>query len=147
MQAAPMLAGGRPIASALSRPRSERKALNGPTPSRGQRRRPEALPVTSMASRRLVHPNDWRPATLTVVEHKRSKRAAIREQGREPSHPPVDGDVIDLNAAFGQHVFDATVDRPWRSYQLTATVMTTARVCAAAAAGRMALAAGSLLGR
>ena len=30
----------------------------------------------------------------------------IREQGREPLHPPVDGDVIDLDTSLGKQLLD-----------------------------------------
>jgi len=31
------------------------------------------------------------------------------EQRREPQHPPVDGDVVDLDAALGEQLFDVAV--------------------------------------
>jgi hypothetical protein len=37
------------------------------------------------------------------------KADRIREQGREALHPSVDGDVVNLNAAFGQQLFDVAV--------------------------------------
>jgi hypothetical protein len=33
----------------------------------------------------------------------------VCEQGREPLHPPVDGDVIDLDPAFGQQFLDIAI--------------------------------------
>jgi hypothetical protein len=33
----------------------------------------------------------------------------VSEQRREPLHPPIHGDVIDLNAAFGQQFLDVAV--------------------------------------
>jgi hypothetical protein len=35
--------------------------------------------------------------------------SGVGEQRREPLHPPVDGDVIDLHTAFGQQLFDVPV--------------------------------------
>jgi hypothetical protein len=33
----------------------------------------------------------------------------LGEQGREPLHPAVDGDVVDVDAAFGEQLFDVAV--------------------------------------
>ena len=33
----------------------------------------------------------------------------VGQQRREAQHPPVDRDVVDLNAAFDQELFDVTV--------------------------------------
>jgi hypothetical protein len=33
----------------------------------------------------------------------------VGQQRREPQHPPVDRDVVDLNATFDQELFDVTV--------------------------------------
>jgi hypothetical protein len=46
------------------------------------------------------------------------------EQRRESLHPPVDGDVVDLDAALGEQLFDVAVGQPKRSYQRTASTMT-----------------------
>jgi hypothetical protein len=48
----------------------------------------------------------------------------IGEQAREAQLPPVDGDVVNLNAAFDQEFFDVTVGRPERRYQRTASTIT-----------------------
>jgi hypothetical protein len=34
---------------------------------------------------------------------------SLGEQRREPLHPPVDGDVVDLDAAFGEEFLDVAV--------------------------------------
>ena len=36
----------------------------------------------------------------------------IGQQGCEPVHPAVDGDVIDLDAALGQQFLDVAIDIP-----------------------------------
>jgi hypothetical protein len=33
----------------------------------------------------------------------------LGEQAREPLHPPVDGDVVDLDTAFGEEFLDVAV--------------------------------------
>jgi hypothetical protein len=33
----------------------------------------------------------------------------LGQQRREPMHPPVDGDVVDLDAAFGEQLLDVAV--------------------------------------
>jgi hypothetical protein len=33
----------------------------------------------------------------------------VGEQRREPHHPPVDGDVVDLDAALGEQLLDVAV--------------------------------------
>jgi hypothetical protein len=48
----------------------------------------------------------------------------LGEQRREPLQPAVDGDVVDLDAAFGQQFFDVGKDRPKRRYQRTASTIT-----------------------
>jgi hypothetical protein len=35
----------------------------------------------------------------------------VGQQRREPLHPPVDGDVVDLDAAFDQQFFNVSVER------------------------------------
>jgi hypothetical protein len=34
---------------------------------------------------------------------------SLGEQRREPLHPPEDGDVVDLDATFGQQLLDVAV--------------------------------------
>jgi hypothetical protein len=46
------------------------------------------------------------------------------EQRRESLHPPVDGDVVDVDAALGEQFFDVAVGQPKRRYQRTASTMT-----------------------
>jgi hypothetical protein len=41
-----------------------------------------------------------------------AKPGRIRQQRGETLHPPVDGDVVYLHAAFGQQFLHVTVDRP-----------------------------------
>jgi len=36
----------------------------------------------------------------------------LGELRSEPLHPPVHGDVIDLDAALGEELFDVTVGKP-----------------------------------
>jgi len=36
----------------------------------------------------------------------------VRQQRCEPLHPSVDGDVIDLDTAFGRRLLDVAVDIP-----------------------------------
>jgi hypothetical protein len=33
----------------------------------------------------------------------------LGQQRREPQHPPVDGDVVDLDTALGEELFDVAV--------------------------------------
>ena len=37
------------------------------------------------------------------------KPSGVGQQRREPQHPPVDGDVVDLDAALGQQFFDVAI--------------------------------------
>jgi len=48
----------------------------------------------------------------------------VGQQRREPLHPPVDGDVIDLHATFHQQFLDVAVDKLNRKHQRIATTMT-----------------------
>jgi hypothetical protein len=51
---------------------------------------------------RLVH----QPAVTDGVP---ARPGGIGEQGREPLDPPVDGDMVDLNAPFGEQFLDVAV--------------------------------------
>jgi hypothetical protein len=42
----------------------------------------------------------------------------------EPLYPPVDRDLVDLDAAFDQELFDVTVGQAERRYQRTASTIT-----------------------
>jgi hypothetical protein len=48
----------------------------------------------------------------------------LSEQRREPLDPPVDGDVVDLDAALGEQLFDVAVGEAKRRYQRTASTIT-----------------------
>jgi hypothetical protein len=37
---------------------------------------------------------------------------SLGQQGREPLHPAVDGDVVDLDAPFGEQLLDVAVGQP-----------------------------------
>ena len=61
----------------------------------------------------------WCPATFRYVSsasHRspgawRQGRAAAVNSGGEPLHPPVDGDVTNVDAAFGQQFLDVAVGK------------------------------------
>jgi len=36
----------------------------------------------------------------------------INKQRRQPLHPPVDGDLVDLDPALGQHFLDIAIGQP-----------------------------------
>jgi hypothetical protein len=36
----------------------------------------------------------------------------VGEQRGEPLHPPVDGDVVDVDAALGQQLLDVSIESP-----------------------------------
>ena len=38
-----------------------------------------------------------------------ARPGGVGQQRREPLDPPIDGDVVDLNAAFGEEFFDVAV--------------------------------------
>jgi hypothetical protein len=46
---------------------------------------------------------------LTVTHGVAAGPGGVGQQRREPLHPPVDGDVVDLDPAFDQEFFDVTV--------------------------------------
>jgi hypothetical protein len=48
----------------------------------------------------------------------------LNEQRGERLHPPVDRDMIDLDASLGQQLLSVPVRSPYRKYQRTATVIT-----------------------
>jgi hypothetical protein len=48
----------------------------------------------------------------------------LGEQRREPLHPPEDGDVVDLDTAFGEQFFDVAEGQAERRYQRTASTIT-----------------------
>jgi hypothetical protein len=48
----------------------------------------------------------------------------LSEQRREPLDPPVDGDVVDLDAAFAEQFLGVAVGETERSYQRTASTIT-----------------------
>jgi hypothetical protein len=48
----------------------------------------------------------------------------LGQQRREPLHLPIDGDVVDLDPAFDQELFDITVGQAKRRYQRTASTIT-----------------------
>jgi hypothetical protein len=50
----------------------------------------------------------------------------ISQQRREPLHPPVNGDVIDLDAALGQQLLHVAEGQAERRYHRTASTITSA---------------------
>ena len=62
----------------------------------------------------------------------------LSEQRREPLHPPVDGDVVDLDTAFGEQFFDVAEGQSEAQVQRTASTITSGgkRKPAKAIAGR-----------
>jgi hypothetical protein len=48
----------------------------------------------------------------------------VDQQRAEPPHPPVDGDVINLDAALGKQLLNVPVGQPKRRYQRTASTIT-----------------------
>src|SRR4029453_12172033 len=49
--------------------------------------------------------------------------SGLGQPRREPQHPPVHGDVADLDAALGQQPSTSRYDRPKRRYQRTASTI------------------------
>jgi len=47
----------------------------------------------------------------------------VSQQWREPLHPAVDGDMVDLDATLSQEFLDVAIDSPKRRYQRTASTM------------------------
>jgi hypothetical protein len=48
----------------------------------------------------------------------------VDQQGCEPLHPPIEGDVVDLDATLGERLFEVPVGQPVRRYQRTANKIT-----------------------
>jgi len=48
----------------------------------------------------------------------------VDDQRREALHPPVQGDVVDVDAALGQELLESRYDNPYRRYQRTARRIT-----------------------
>jgi hypothetical protein len=77
----------------------------------------DKAPLPSHPHIRLIH----LPA---VTDRMPTRPSGLDQQRREPQHPPVDRDVIDLDPALGEELFDVAVARPKRRYQRTARTMT-----------------------
>jgi hypothetical protein len=45
----------------------------------------------------------------TVPDHAAARPSSLGEQRREPLHPPVDGDVVGLDPAFGEQLLDVAM--------------------------------------
>ena len=60
----------------------------------------------------------------TVTDHVARWLCRLDEQRREALHPPVQGDVVDFDSAFGEELSRSRYDRPNRRYQRTANKIT-----------------------
>jgi hypothetical protein len=75
------------------------------------------LPPASDLHVRLVHE--------AAASHGVPARASrLGQQRREPLHPPVHGDMVDLDPALGEQLFNVAVGQPKRRYQRTARTTT-----------------------
>jgi hypothetical protein len=71
-----------------------------------------------------------------VADRMAAGPGGLGQQRREPQHPPVDGDVIDVHAASVSSSSTSRYDNAKRRYQRTASTITSGREAEAAKADR-----------
>jgi hypothetical protein len=91
-----------------------------------------------------------------VTDGVSARSGGVDQQRREPLHPPVDRDVVDLDAALGEEFLDVAVGQAEAQVQRTASTITSAgkrkpakadRVAGARRGRRVLIPTVSLLGR
>ena len=59
-----------------------------------------------------------------VADSVAARLGGVGQQRRGPLHPPVDGDVVDLDTALSEQLLDIAVGHPEAQVPATATTMT-----------------------